>query len=62
MTGGGSLLPGLDKLVERITGIPTRVAPNAVTCVALGMGKLLDTLSERQDGAMGIARERIKRV
>lgn len=62
MTGGGSLLPGLDKLVERITGIPTRVAPNAVTCVALGMGKLLDTLSDRQDGSISLARERIKRV
>ena len=35
MTGGGRLLPGLDKLVERITGIPTSVAPNALTCVAL---------------------------
>ena len=62
MTGGGSLLPGLDNLIERITGIRTRVAPNAVTCVALGMGKLLDTLSDRQDGAINIARDRIKRV
>ncbi len=62
MTGGGSLLPGLDKLIERFTGIPTRVAPNAVSCVALGMGKLLDTLSERQEGAINIARDRTKRI
>ena len=57
MTGGGSLLPGLDKMVERITGIPTRVAPNSLNCVVLGMGKLLDTLSERQEGAINLAKD-----
>jgi len=62
MTGGGSLLHGLDKLVERITGIPTRVAPNSINCVVMGMGKLLDTLSDRQEGAINLTRERIKRV
>lgn len=62
MTGGGSLLPGLDELVERITGIPTKVAPNAVNCVILGMGKLLDTLSDRQDGAINLAGERIRHI
>ena len=57
MTGGGSLLPGLDKMVERITGIPTRVAPNSLNCVIVGMGKLLDTLSDRQEGAINIAKD-----
>lgn len=60
MTGGGSLLPGLDKLVERITGIPTRVSPNALTAVVLGIGKLLDSLSEMQDGKIDLSTMSIK--
>lgn len=44
MTGGGSLLYGFDQLVTRATGIKTRVAPDAVSCVALGTGKSLDNL------------------
>jgi rod shape-determining protein MreB len=42
MTGGGSLLYGLDKLIEETTGIKTKVAENAVECVAIGTGKSLD--------------------
>lgn len=42
MTGGGALLYGLDKLIEETTGITTRVAENAVECVAIGTGKSLE--------------------
>ncbi|WFA08694.1 rod shape-determining protein MreB [Tissierella sp. Yu-01] len=42
MTGGGSLLYGLDKLIEKTTGITTRAAEDAVECVAIGTGKSLD--------------------
>ncbi len=42
MTGGGALLYGLDKLIAQTTGINTRVAENAVECVAIGTGKSLD--------------------
>ncbi|MBR4932887.1 MAG: rod shape-determining protein MreB, partial [Clostridia bacterium] len=45
MTGGGSLLYGLDKLVENTTGIRTRVADKAVSCVALGTGMALESMS-----------------
>jgi rod shape-determining protein MreB len=42
MTGGGALLYGLDKLIEKTTGITTKVADNPVECVAIGTGKSLD--------------------
>ena len=42
MTGGGSLLYGLDRLIANVTGVKTRVADKAVSCVAIGTGKCLD--------------------
>ena len=62
MTGGGSLLQGLDKMVERFTGIPTTVAPDAPKCVINGMGKLLDNLSDNLDGSSDLIRDEIKFV
>lgn len=44
MTGGGSLLRGLDRLVARETGMPVHVADDPLLCVALGAGKYLDEL------------------
>ena len=58
MTGGGSLLYGFDQLVTRVTGIPTRVAEDAVSCVAIGTGKSLDHLDMLQEGAINLSRER----
>ena len=45
MTGGGSLLYGLDKLLSERTGINTVIAEDAVSCVALGTGKYIEYLS-----------------
>jgi len=42
MTGGGSLLNGLDKLIEKVTRVPVFVAADAVSCVAFGTGKVLE--------------------
>lgn len=42
MTGGGSLLNGLDKLISKRTGIPVYVAQDAISCVAIGTGKALE--------------------
>ncbi len=44
MTGGGSLLYGIDKLIQKSTGINVMIAQDAVSCVAIGTGKALDNL------------------
>ena len=44
MTGGGSLLYGLDKLLRDHTGINVMIAQDAISCVAIGTGKALDNL------------------
>lgn len=44
MTGGGALLHGLNKLLEKRTGIPTYIAEDAISCVAKGTGMSLDHL------------------
>ena len=44
MTGGGSLVDGLDKLLQEKTGINVMIANDTVSCVALGTGKALDNL------------------
>ena len=46
MTGGGALLNGLDKFIERRTGVKVRVADDAVKCVAEGTGKVLKTFEK----------------
>ena len=42
MTGGGSLLYGLDKLLEENLKIRINIAPDALSCVAIGTGKALE--------------------
>ena len=50
MTGGGSLLHGFSRLIERVTGIPTYMAKRPVSSVVLGAGKLLDRLDRMPEG------------
>ena len=45
LAGGGAYLRGLDSLIERETGIRTRIADNAANAVALGTGKSLEDMS-----------------
>ncbi|SHI38035.1 rod shape-determining protein [Lutispora thermophila] len=49
MTGGGSLLYGLDKLIAKRTGIPVYIAEDPISCVAMGTGKALETIDILQD-------------
>ncbi|HHW00850.1 MAG TPA: rod shape-determining protein [Clostridiaceae bacterium] len=44
MTGGGSLIYGLDKLLQERTGINVIIADDAVSCVALGTGQALENI------------------
>ena len=44
MTGGGSLVNGLDRLLQEKTGINVMIAQDTVSCVALGTGKALENL------------------
>jgi len=50
MTGGGSLVSGLDMLIERETGIRCYIADDAVSCVAIGTGKTLDNIDILPEG------------
>ena len=55
MTGGGSLLYGLDRLMADVIEIKTRVAPNPIQCVALGTGTVLQYLDQLQDGKVDLS-------
>lgn len=44
MTGGGSLLNGLNKLIQDRTGINVRIAEEPISCVAIGTGKSLENI------------------
>ena len=58
MSGGGSLIYGIDRLIERSTGIRTSVVDDAVSCAAYGAGKMLGHLDDMQDGMMNFFRKR----
>lgn len=42
MSGGGSLLQGLDRRIAKETGMPVHISEDALMCVAKGTGKVLD--------------------
>jgi rod shape-determining protein MreB len=46
MTGGGSLLRGLDILLKEETNLPINVVEDPLTCVVLGCGKVLSNLHQ----------------
>ena len=48
LTGGGALLPGLDKLLMEETGLPVLVADDPLTCVARGGGRALEMMDQNQ--------------
>ena len=59
LTGGGSLIWGMDRIIHERTEIPCMVADNAESCVALGCGKSLNWINSMQEGTINIARRKL---
>lgn len=49
LTGGGSLLRGLDTLISKEIKIPVKIAEDPLTCVVRGEGIILENLNEFAD-------------
>ncbi len=62
MTGGGSLIYGMDRLIERASGIKTYIAENPTTCVVIGTGRSLDNIPVLPEGVINISRQRQSRL
>mgnify|MGYP001143777393 CR=1 FL=1 len=56
LTGGGALLEGLADLVTLETGIPAHVADDPIYCVALGTGKVLESLDKLRQSVIVASR------
>ena len=44
LTGGGSLLYGMDRRISELTGLRVRLAKDPISCVALGTGIALGSV------------------
>lgn len=60
LTGGGSLLYGLDRLMADVIEIRTRVAAEPIQCVAKGTGKILQYLDNMPEGVIDLSRVKRK--
>ena len=58
LTGGGSLLRGMDALLAQETGMATHLAEDPIRAVALGLEATLPHLAKRQEGVLNLARRR----
>lgn len=59
LTGGGSQLWGMDKLLQERTEIKCMLADDADSCVAYGCGKSLNWMNHMQEGTINLARRRL---
>jgi rod shape-determining protein MreB len=57
MTGGGSLLRGIDILLREATNLPITVAEDPLSCVVLGTGKILDDPTQYEKVLMSVVRD-----
>ncbi len=62
LTGGGSQIFGMDKLITESTGILCTLADDADSCVAYGCGKSLAWINTMNEGPINIARKRLMRL
>jgi rod shape-determining protein MreB len=49
LCGGGALLRGLDELLEKETGVKVRIADDPLTCVARGLGQMVDDFDAHRE-------------
>ena len=49
LTGGGSMLRGLEELIEEKTGINTMTAEDPMKVVAIGTGQFVELVSGRRE-------------
>ena len=61
LTGGGSQIYGMDKLLTESTGIRCTLADDADSCVAYGCGKSLAWITRMSEGPINLARKRLMR-
>ncbi|CAN5517530.1 rod shape-determining protein [soil metagenome] len=46
LAGGGALLRGMDKLISQETMMPVHIAPDPLSCVAIGTGMVVESMHE----------------
>lgn len=61
LTGGGSLLAGMDLFLSENVGVKCTIADDPESCVAYGCGKSLGWINTMNEGPINIARKRIMR-
>jgi rod shape-determining protein MreB len=44
LTGGGSLLKGMDERIRQETGMPVHIADDPLSCVAIGSGQAISEI------------------
>ncbi len=49
LCGGGALLRGLDQVIEKETGVATQIAEDPLTCVARGLGQIVDNFDHHRE-------------
>ena len=59
LTGGGSQIAGMDRLLSERTGIVCTVADDPDSCVVYGCGKSLQWINHMSEGPINIARKRL---
>lgn len=62
LSGGGSQIWGMDKLIEERTGITTILVDDALSCTAYGAGRMLQNLDEMNEGMINLARRKQVRL
>jgi len=59
LTGGGSQIWGMDKLLTERTGVVCTLSDDPDSCVAYGCGKSLGWINHMQEGPINIAKKRV---